>query len=270
MLTLGLPWWLRLWRICLQWRRPRFNPWIGKIPWRREWLATSVFLSGKFHGQRSLEGYGPLSRKESDTTEWLTLSLFTSFTFMKGGRRSMGNMSQTWLTFFLEHLSLILFEASTLSYEILQDGMYGRMKGWSREGGAFSPKALSYRHPFSTETGVVQWGPKSRPQIRIPSPGSGGLSSPGSTRNRGPRNSDTKSRGAGSQLAGAAKAQGHCCCRCGFSSPGMIYASGWTFFFFLSPSLLFWILLWIFFFSLAFSWVSAALIFDLLLTVLTA
>ena len=41
----------------------------------------------------------------------------------------MGNMSQTWLTFFLEHLSLILFEASTLSYEILQDGVYGRMKG---------------------------------------------------------------------------------------------------------------------------------------------
>ena len=125
--------------------------------------------------------------------------------------------------------------------------MYGRMKGRSGEGGAFSPKALSYRRPFSTETGVVQWGPKLRPQIRIPSPGSGGLSSPGSTRNQGPRNSDTKSRGPGSQLARAAKSQCHCCCRCGFSSLGMIYASGWTFFFSLSPSLLFWILLWNFF-----------------------
>ena len=32
-----LPWWLRPYRVCLQGRRPRFNPWVGKIPWRREW-----------------------------------------------------------------------------------------------------------------------------------------------------------------------------------------------------------------------------------------
>ena len=37
----GLPWWLRLWRICLQWGRPSFNPWVGKIPWRREQTAHS-------------------------------------------------------------------------------------------------------------------------------------------------------------------------------------------------------------------------------------
>ena len=54
----------------------RFDPWVGKIPWRREWLHTPVFLPGKFHGQRSLEGYSPWGRKESDTTEQLTLSLF--------------------------------------------------------------------------------------------------------------------------------------------------------------------------------------------------
>ena len=41
----------------------------GGIPWRREWLPTPVFLSGEFHGQRSLEGYSP---KESNTTERLT------------------------------------------------------------------------------------------------------------------------------------------------------------------------------------------------------
>ena len=35
-----------------------FNPWVGKIPWRREWLLTQVFLPGKFHEQRSLVGYG--------------------------------------------------------------------------------------------------------------------------------------------------------------------------------------------------------------------
>ena len=30
---------------------PRLNPWVGKIPWRREWLHTSVFLRGEIHGQ---------------------------------------------------------------------------------------------------------------------------------------------------------------------------------------------------------------------------
>jgi len=34
-----------------------------KIPWRREWLLTLVFLPGKFHGQRSLEGYSPWAPK---------------------------------------------------------------------------------------------------------------------------------------------------------------------------------------------------------------
>ena len=43
-----------------------------EIPWRREYLPTSIFLSGEFHGQRSLAGYSPWGRKESDTTERLT------------------------------------------------------------------------------------------------------------------------------------------------------------------------------------------------------
>ena len=37
-------WWLRQYRIRLQFRRPKFNPWFGKIPWRREWLPSPVFL----------------------------------------------------------------------------------------------------------------------------------------------------------------------------------------------------------------------------------
>ena len=45
------------------------NPWIGKIPWRREWQPTSVFLPEKSLGQRSLAGYSPHVHKESDTTE---------------------------------------------------------------------------------------------------------------------------------------------------------------------------------------------------------
>ena len=48
--------------------------WVGKIPWRKEWLLTPVFLPREFHRQRSLEGYNPWDCKESDTTEQPTLS----------------------------------------------------------------------------------------------------------------------------------------------------------------------------------------------------
>ena len=44
------------------------DPWVGKIPWRREWLPTPVVLPGEFHGQRVLEGYSPWACKESNTT----------------------------------------------------------------------------------------------------------------------------------------------------------------------------------------------------------
>ena len=40
----------------LQCKRPEFDPWVGKMPWRREWQPTPEFLPGKFHGQRSLAG----------------------------------------------------------------------------------------------------------------------------------------------------------------------------------------------------------------------
>ena len=49
--------------------RRGFNPWDGKIPWRTAWQPTLIFSPGKFHGQRSLEGYSLWSCKESDTTE---------------------------------------------------------------------------------------------------------------------------------------------------------------------------------------------------------
>ena len=46
-----------------------FDPWVRKIPWRRAWQPTAVFLPGKSHGQRSLAGYSPWGHKESDTPE---------------------------------------------------------------------------------------------------------------------------------------------------------------------------------------------------------
>ena len=60
--------------VCLQCGRPGFDPWVRKIPWRRKWQPTPVFLPGESHGRRSLVGYSPRGRKESDTTERLHLT----------------------------------------------------------------------------------------------------------------------------------------------------------------------------------------------------
>ena len=61
------PWWPSWWRIRLQCGRPGFNPWVGKIPWRRERLPTPVLWTGEFHGL-----YSPWGCKESDMTERLS------------------------------------------------------------------------------------------------------------------------------------------------------------------------------------------------------
>ena len=54
---------------CRRYKRCRFDPWVGKIPWKRKWQPTLVFLPGESHGLRSLAGYSPQGRKESDTTK---------------------------------------------------------------------------------------------------------------------------------------------------------------------------------------------------------
>ena len=54
---------------CRRCKRWEFNSWVRKIPWRREWLPTPVFLPGEFHGQRSPVDYSPWSCKESDMSE---------------------------------------------------------------------------------------------------------------------------------------------------------------------------------------------------------
>ena len=63
---------LRQERICLQCRshrKLRSDSWMGKIPWRRKWQPSPVFLPGEFHGQRSVVGYSPWGCTESDRTE---------------------------------------------------------------------------------------------------------------------------------------------------------------------------------------------------------
>ena len=69
-LDANIPLWLSWKRICLQCGSPWFNPWVGRVTWRRKRLPTPVFWPGKFHGL-----YSPWGRKESDTTELLSLTL---------------------------------------------------------------------------------------------------------------------------------------------------------------------------------------------------
>ena len=52
----------------------RFQSLGGKMPWKRKWQSTPVFLPGESPGRRSLVGYSPQGRTESDTTEWLHLA----------------------------------------------------------------------------------------------------------------------------------------------------------------------------------------------------
>ena len=63
--------------IWLQCRRPRFNPWVRKIPWWRKSQPTPVFLAEESHGQRSLVGYSPWGHEESDAPEWLSTHIHT-------------------------------------------------------------------------------------------------------------------------------------------------------------------------------------------------
>ena len=58
-----LPFWLSGKESFCQFKRCRFNPWVGKIPWRKKWQPTLVFLPRRYHGQRTLAGYSPWGQK---------------------------------------------------------------------------------------------------------------------------------------------------------------------------------------------------------------
>ena len=71
-----------------------FESWFGKIPWRRAWQPTPVFLPRESHGQRSLAGCSPWGRKESGMSEWLSAfsCSIESLSYLKGNGVS-------WLTY---------------------------------------------------------------------------------------------------------------------------------------------------------------------------
>ena len=67
-------------------------PGCGKIPWRRKWQPTPVFLPGESHGRRSLVGYSPRGRKESDTIELLHFHFHTPNILVSNWGVSLGHI----------------------------------------------------------------------------------------------------------------------------------------------------------------------------------
>ena len=108
----GLSWWFIETPQC---RRHGFNPWIGKIPWRRKWQPTQIFLPAKPHGQRSLVGCSPQDHK------WVRHDLRTK----QQQQRAMNHVVECaaifgWIIFSVcclhAHLmSLFCFKCSTLN-----------------------------------------------------------------------------------------------------------------------------------------------------------
>ena len=81
----------------MQCGRPGFDPCVGKISWRREWLPTPVFLPGELRGKWSLLGYNPWGCKELDTTERLLLTHWlTQSTGESGLNKLSWEESRTW------------------------------------------------------------------------------------------------------------------------------------------------------------------------------
>ena len=77
--SISLPWWLSGQQFVCQYmrhRRHQFDPWVERIYWRRKWQPLPVFLPGKSHGQRSLEGYIVFGVAKSRT--WLSNWTLTS------------------------------------------------------------------------------------------------------------------------------------------------------------------------------------------------
>ena len=81
---------------------------VGKIPWKRKWQPTPVFLPGKSHGLRRLVGYSPWGRKESDTTGQLLLSFFFHFQCRTNDQKQPANRTlKHWDSMLLTALKLI-------------------------------------------------------------------------------------------------------------------------------------------------------------------
>ena len=109
-------------------RRHRFEPWVGKIPWRKERQPIPVFLPRKFHGQRSLVDYNPWGCKESDITEH-TCAVFP-MTYDLGMDQHLAANSLLLLLSHFSHAQLFV-TLWTVAHQAPLSMEFPRQKYWS-------------------------------------------------------------------------------------------------------------------------------------------
>ena len=104
--------WLRICLQCRRHKRCRFDPWVGKIAWRGKWQPTPVFLPGKSIEQRSLVGYSPWGRTESDTTERICVHSvgWRYLPFPWGRKADLGRLS----TLLCQHYSICVCDINCM------------------------------------------------------------------------------------------------------------------------------------------------------------
>ena len=123
--------------MCPQCGRPRFDPWVGKIPWRRKWQPPPVFPPGKSHGRRSLAGYSPWGGSQSRTR----LSDFHSLTL-----RPLGSITTS------EWVSLAA-PAQKRQEPVLPmvepQPLHSTQDGWSSVGSTYCVSGTSHPHTHS-------------------------------------------------------------------------------------------------------------------------
>ena len=100
---------------------PGFNPCVGKIPWRRKWQPTSIFLRGESRGRRSLAGYSLWGCKESDVTE--PLHFHFNFFMYSGVYMSDQSPNVSFLPRFSPFVAINLF-CTSVTVSVLQIGLF--------------------------------------------------------------------------------------------------------------------------------------------------
>ena len=96
---------------CRRCKRSRLDPWVRKIPWRRAWPPTPVFLPGESHGQRSLAGYSPWGRKELDMTE----ATHAHVIYQLNLQMAIINGNTAWQMLWVDFIYCTIQEETTLS-----------------------------------------------------------------------------------------------------------------------------------------------------------
>ena len=115
------------------------DPWDGKIPWRREWLYTSIFLPGESHGQRSLEGYMQSKESQRVRQDWTTNTCTSisvpgtvleteNIVMNKRKYQSSQNLSSLWVFSLNGHLKMWSYPSSHATFGKTLRTQQGRYK----------------------------------------------------------------------------------------------------------------------------------------------